>query len=371
MDAFRSRLSTGCSMSLVASLLVVPSFLGCGEDPTADRAPLSPVIVTEKVDRDSDDPAVWLDREHPERSILLGTDKGGALFAFSLDGKILADRTVRGLQRPNNVDVEYGLKLGDRSVDIAVVTERDAGRIRVLEAPSLRAIDGGGLAVFEGEADRRVMGVGLYRRPSDGAIFAILTRKLGESGALLHQYRLEDRGDGIVRAAFVRAFGAWSGPKDPKRPDDPEEGNECESVVVDDTLGFVYYSEEKYGVHKYAADPDAPDANRELALFATTDFAEDREGLSIFTATDTTGWLLVSDQSARRFHVFAREGAKDEPHRHDRVGFLETSTLQSDGSEIVSSSLGPRFPRGAFLAMSDDQTFQVYDWREIEARIGK
>lgn len=357
-------------MSLVAASLA-SLLVGCRDESESVRAPLIPVVVTEPVDGDSDDPAVWVDRERPERSVILGTDKGGALYAFSLDGKKLEDRVVRGLARPNNVDVEYGLRLGDRELDIAVVTERDAGRIRVFEAPSLRPLDGGGLPVFEGEEDRRPMGIGLYRRPTDGAIFAILTRKLGANGALLHQYRLEDRGDGTVRAVFVRAFGAWSGPKDPNRPDDPEQGNECESVVVDDALGFVYYSEEKFGIHKYAADPAAPDASRELALFATTDFAEDREGLSIFAATDATGWLLVSDQSARRFQVFRREGAAEDPHRHERVGFLEVATVQSDGSEIVSLPMGPRFPRGVFLAMSDDRTFQVYDLREIEARIGE
>lgn len=369
MGAFRNRFLEAAAMSGAFTWIFVLLPMNCQHEPATPIAPLRPIVTTDPVAGDSDDPAVWIDRDEPSRSVILGTDKGGALHAFTLEGKLQDDRTVSGLARPNNVDVEYGLPLAGRSVDIAVVTERDAGRIRVFEAPSLRALDDGGIAVFEGEDDRRPMGVGLYRRESDGAIFAILTRKLGASGALLHQYRLEDRGDGTVRAVKVRAFGAWSGPKDPQHPNDPEEGNECESVVVDDKSGFVYYSEEKVGVRKYLADPDAKDANRELALFATHDFVADREGLSIFMTGDHSGWILVSDQGARRFQVFPREGTAGDPHRHDRLGVIDVSALESDGSEIVSTPLGPRFPKGLFVAMSDDRTFQLYDWRELESRL--
>ena len=40
-------------------------------------------------------------------------------------------------------------------------------------------------------------------------------------------------------------------------------------VAVDDALGFVYYSDERFGIRKYRADPDAPDAATELASFGT------------------------------------------------------------------------------------------------------
>ena len=43
---------------------------------------------------------------------------------------------------------------------------------------------------------------------------------------------------------------------------------------------------------------------------------------------------------------------------------MKASTLESDGSEITSKPL-PGFPSGLFVAMSDDRTFQFYDWRDI------
>lgn len=91
-----------------------------------------------------------------------------------------------GIDRPNNVDVEYGLTLQGRPADIAVATERLKSRLRVFLIPR----DGGpltdisstaGAAILQGETGEPAepMGIALYRRPSDGAIFAIVTPKSG------------------------------------------------------------------------------------------------------------------------------------------------------------------------------------------------
>ena len=57
------------------------------------------------------------------------------------------------------------------------------------------------------------MGIALYKRPGDGAIFAIVSRKSGPSGSYLWQYRLEVR-NGALTAAKVRQFGRFSGAKE-------------------------------------------------------------------------------------------------------------------------------------------------------------
>ena len=44
----------------------------------------------------------------------------GALVVFGLDGK--TRQTVAGLDRPNNVDIEYGLRVAGQDIDIAVAT---------------------------------------------------------------------------------------------------------------------------------------------------------------------------------------------------------------------------------------------------------
>jgi 3-phytase len=349
------------SRGLVAALAGA-GLIACGSTerggPDAEAASpasgaLQPAVVTERVVHDTDDPAIWVDPQDPARSLVIGTDKNadGGLYAFDLDGRIVT--RVLGLERPNNVDVEYGLTLDGTPVDVAVATERLAGAIRVFRLPDLAPVDGGGIAVFEGEQDRAPMGIALYKRPADGVVFAIVGRKTGPTAGYLWQYRLEDDGQGRVRATKVRAFGAWCG------------RGEIEAIAVDDALGYVYYADEAVGIRKYRADPDAPGAEEELALFGTTGFREDREGISIYAIEDGTGYILVSDQQASQFQIFPREGAGGDPHSHPHLKTVRVAAEGSDGSDVTSARLGTRFPDGLFVAMSEGGVFQYYPWPDL------
>jgi 3-phytase len=318
----------------------------------SDDAPIiEPLRVTELLPHDTDDPAIWIDSLHPERSLIIGTDKDadGGLFVFDLEGKIDKQRSVTGLQRPNNVDVEYGLMLGGKRTDIAVVTERLTHRLRVYQLPDMKAIDNGGLDVFTGETRegyRDLMGIALYR-DTTGNVYAIVGRKNGpQDGTYLWQYLLSDNGHGVVGAKLVRKFGLYSGRK------------EIESIMVDDRLGYVYCSDEGVGVRKYYADTIR--GNGELALFAQEGFSMDHEGISLYETTDSTGFLLVSDQASDRFHIFPREGVKGNPHQHPDLRSIRVRASESDGSDITSLSLGPQYRRGLFVVMSTDRTFHFY-----------
>ena len=226
-------------------------------------------------------------------------------------------------------------------------------------------VDDGGIPVFEGEEGDSLlpMGIALYKRPSDSAVFAVVSRKTGPSGSYLWQYRLSDDGDGHITGTKVREFGTFSNAT--SIDEGVAELGEIESIAVDDELGYVYYSDELTGVRKYHADPDAPDANVELALFGTDGFADQREGISIYTIDDGTGYILVSDQQGNAFRIFKREGEPGNPHDHRLVKVIQVSTNESDGSDVTSAVLDERFPSGIFVAMSDNRTFQYYSWDDI------
>jgi 3-phytase len=325
---------------------------------STDTAALKPVVITEKVLDDSDDPAIWINPANPDSSLIVGTDKNsenGGLYVFHLDGKIDRQRTVTGLHRMNNVDIAYGLPFGDSTVDIAVATERDLNTIRVFSLPAMKAIDGGGVEVFKNDTARSPMGVALYTRASDKAIFAIVSRKSGPAEGYLEQYLLKDNGKGKVVGELVRKFGKYSGKK------------EIESIAVDNELGYVYYSDEQVGIRKYYADPQK--GNEELALFGQGQYKEDNEGISIYKFSDGTGYILVSDQAAGKFNVYAREGSGGKSHEHPLIVSLQLSTEKSDGSDVTSVSL-PGYPGGLFVAMSEGGYFQFYSWKQLAERGG-
>lgn len=345
---------------LVIITLVYFTLFGCKEKAVDSVSEvLIPLIITEKVPTDTDDPAIWIHPTDPSLSIIIGTDKGGdtgkgGLYVFDMNGKIDHKRSVTNLQRPNNVDIAYGLDINGVKTDIAVCTERNTNSIRVFSLPDMIAIDGGGIAVFDDDTLRAPMGIALYKDAKTNNIYAIVGRKTGPSEGYLYQYILEADATGVVRGSLQRKFGKFSGNK------------EIEAILVDNELGYVYCSDEGVGVRKYYAHPDS--IQTELALFATEGIAEDHEGLSIYKANDGTGYILLSDQQANQFHIFPREGTNANKHNHPRIKIIKTSTDESDGSDITNVAINDQFKNGLFVAMSTDGTFQLYRWEDIAGK---
>ncbi len=318
-----------------------------------------PLVQTAPVAGDADDPAVWIHPRDPNRSLIIGTDKrAGALYVYNLQGKVV--QVVEGLRRPNNVDVEYGLQVGKRRVDIAVATEREAQRLRIyaVEEGRLREIGHPERTrVFDGESGDMAlpMGIALYRRPRDGAIFAIVSRKSGPQDGYLWQYQLIPDKNGRITLRKVRAFGRFSGQ------------GEIEAVAVDDALGYVYYADERYGIRKYHADPDHPRAADELAVFGKSGFTGDREGIAIYATSPKTGYIACVDQRPDNsvVYLFRTEGTRSDLHAHDpAVAIIHTSADETDGLEIASRPLGRQFPRGVLVMMnSKGRNFFLYPWK--------
>jgi 3-phytase len=249
---------------------------------------------------------------------------------------------------------------------VAVATERLARRLRIfrIDPAEGRLVDLGGVPVLEGQEGEAgaPMGLALYQRARDGALFVIVSPKEGPRQNYLWQYRLVDSGGGRIGARFVRRFGNFSATT-------VREENEIESVAVDDALGYVYYSDEADGIHKWHADPDHPDAGRELAHFARSGFRGDREGIAIYALPDGTGYIVGTDQldEDSEYHVYSREGAPGNPHDHSReIAVLRGGADATDGIEISSSPLGPGLPSGALVAMnSATRNFLVFRWQDI------
>jgi 3-phytase len=332
--------------------------------------PHRPAGQTAAVPHDPDDPAIWIHPTDPSRSLIFGTDKiesTGGLYVFGLDGTLR--QSITSLDRPNNVDVEYGFSAAGRLVDIAVLTERKRHRLRVFAIPA----DGGaltdlaptGLPVLNGERGEasEPMGVALYKRTRDGTVFAIVAPKTGGATDYLWQYRLEADDAGRLGLTFVRRFGRFG-----RVGASPGAIGEIEAVVADDALGYVYYSDERYGIRKYHADPDHADASRELAAFGTDGYLGDREGLAIYETGDGQGFIISSDQVSRgtRVKMFRREGAPGNPHDHSAVWTVSTVSDGTDGLEATSRAL-PGFPRGLLVMMNAGaRNFLLYDWRAIQ-----
>lgn len=332
-------------------------FTGCdsAQSPITDyitEKEVFPVLSTDETPNDTDDPAIWYNKADPAKSLILGTDKGnlnGGIFVFDIHGKLIPSLCINNLSRPNNIDVEYGLFINGKYTDIAVFTERSRNRIRVISLPDCKLIDNGGIPVFEDDSLKSPMGIGLYKDKRND-IYAFVSRKNGPKEGYIYQYLLFAK-DSIVGARKIRAIGRYSGLK------------EIESIVIDDELGFLYYSDETVGIRKYYADAEKGD--QELALFAQNEVANDHEGLSIYKKKNGEGFIILSNQQANKFNVYTRTGTQSQPHNHRLVRVVKAQTIESDGSEIINMPLGQEFPHGLFVAMSANKTFQYYKAEDI------
>ncbi|GLB48411.1 phytase [Neptunitalea lumnitzerae] len=311
---------------------------------------IAPDVITEKTPNDTDDPAIWVNPEDASKSIVFGTDKdtNGGIYAFDLDGKIIPEKCILNVKRPNNVDLRYGFAINDSTTtDIIAFTEREKQQIRVFSVPDMKPLDNGGIPVFADDANNEFkfpMGISLYKSPKDGAMYAIVGRKTGPLENYLYQYKLTADSTGIVTGEVVRKFGKFSGKK------------EIEAIAVDDALGFVYYSDEMAGVRKYFAEPSK--GNEQVNFFGQKDFVEDIEGIAIATKPDGTGYIIVSDQQHGQFNVYNRTD-------NTFVKALNLSTVETDGCDVVTVPLNSTFTQGLFAAMNDDASFYLYDFKKL------
>lgn len=317
---------------------------------TGSKLPkITPAVITEKTGYDSDDPAIWYNEKAPEKSIVFGTDKSsdGAVYAFDLSGKILPEKTLKNIRRPNNVDIAYKVRINDSTYSaVLAFTEREKRQIRLYSIPEMKPLDNGGFPVFSDETTVDFdlpMGIALYRPSNSEKLYAIVSRKQGPKSNYLYQYELTAN-QGVFQSKLVRKFGAFSGKK------------EIEAIVVDNELGHVYYSDEQHGIRKYYADPKK--GSEELACFGGEHFEEDIEGIALIKTTDTQGYLIVSNQQKGEFNLFNREN-------NAFVKAVNLGTTATDGCDGYHRSMGPLFPNGIFVAMNDDKNFYFYDLATI------
>jgi len=114
---------------------------------------------------DADDPAIWVNRRHPARSLVIGTAKDAGLLVYDLSGRLVQallppnapqvlpedpptpagpnpaidnpctdSQSGETFGRYNNVDIAYDVRLGTRPgaphADVAVVSDRGCDRVR-------------------------------------------------------------------------------------------------------------------------------------------------------------------------------------------------------------------------------------------------
>lgn len=287
----------------------------------------------------ADDPAIWVNRQHPEESRILATNKKRGLMVHDLQGKVLQQLD---LGRVNNVDLRYGFQLKGRSFDIAAASNRTNKSI------SLFAIepDSGKVSFVNDIATdlNDVYGLCMYQAKDQYYVF------INDTDGRFQQYQLQAQQEKIS-GKLVREFKVASQP---------------EGCVTDDINGQLYFGEEARGIWQVPAL--ATKSMPRLIAEVGEEFVADVEGMSIYHL-NSQRFLVASSQGNNSYGVFAL----DDNNRY--LGSFQIAmnlakkidgASETDGLDIVSVPLGSEFPQGLLVVQdghnvmpSDKQNFKL------------
>lgn len=365
----------GCRIGVrsVLSALVVGA-LGCqdpGPQVSADMGPTtgmltSTVGTSPPLPNNPLDAAIWMNSADPNKSLVFASDRTqamGRLYSYDLSGQNLQSSNL--LMQPGLVDVKTGFMLGGQTLDLVAVAEAGAALIRIysIDRASGQLTDITGFTdVFKDRTgDSAVpVGVALYRRASDNLGFVVVSPRSGPMTDYLYQYRL-DYVAGKINLTYARRFGEFSTITTPGDAD-------VKGILVDDAAGYLYYTDKSFGIRKYLADPDAPNANTELTVFGQSEFAGDRNGLALYEKADGSGYLLSVDQTASQSRVllWSRAGVPGNPNSQPLVATLSLNADFIDGIAVTSAPLGSRYGSGLLVVSNrSGKNFLYYNWQEI------
>lgn len=357
----------------------------------ADVAPVlqTPVLTEADADADADDPAIWVDPSDPAKSLVVTAVKNGGIRVYDLTGALVQTVLPAPDGRINNVDVAYGVTLGDgRTADLIIGSDRGLDIIRIW------TIAAGAEPLAEITAPdaarafpTRPEGGTTVDNPLDdqNSVYGLATWKDGDTlwiaGTQRHQpvvglFKLQANADGTAIAVKDHEFAVPASHKGQdlteESDDDPAKdwSTQFEGSVIDRTTGTLYAGQEDVGIWAIPVQGGEPVLVYETRGAAGSSFrnedsviARDVEGLTIWYGGDGTRYLIASSQGGAHgdapladapfydsFAVFRLGGTAPELLGSFRVaasGAMD-AVQESDGADVLALAL-PGFPNGLFI----------------------
>ena len=324
---------------------------------------VTPLAETKAVQADAredaaDDPAIWIHPEDPAKSKIIGSNKQGGIAVYDLMGK---EEAYYPVGKINNIDVAYGVSIGDKKVDLVGGSNRTDQSIDLymIQSEEGKLIDISAHAfLVDSTLIDDIYGFCFYTSPKNNATYAIANAKNGR----VQQFLITTEQDSLAGLQLVREI---------------QISSQVEGMVADNYYQQLYIGEENKGIWKIDAEPDGDST---LTFIAQSDEANpaisyDIEGLTLYE-DGQQGYLIASSQGNFSYAVFDRTG--DHEYLFS-FKINESNTIdgveETDGIQAISTPLGKQFPKGLFIAqdgfnydgeVQKAQNFKIVDWQMIE-----
>lgn len=335
----------------VIAVLAVTLLVGSGKAVASNATrSMKPATARVAVDQDVSVPAhgkpfgavLWMHPTEPARSLVVAASGNAGVTLTALDGQsrgsypdVVADA----------IALSYGFDTGTGQVPLVVIHDRAAGALRAFSIDpktlELRQLTAAPLLI-----EAELTGLCLYQSATNGKFYAFAATDPGQ----LQQWELSAR-DGGIQGRLVRniAVGAGVG-----------------HCVADDTEQVVYVADEKVGIWRIAAEPEADLAARELLDLTAPrgHLGEEVKGLALRHGA-RANYLLAADEDAAAVYVYKLpEGTQ--------VGKFTLAGIDDSKFESIWAGSAPG-PRDAGVVVLPDEggaaAFRVLRWDAISTAL--
>jgi len=314
-----------------------------------------PVNAEKGVDA-ADDPAIWINENNPEKSLILGTNKKSGLHVYDLQGNELQFLNVGCL---NNVDLRDGFLVNNKEVALVAASNCTLNTI------SLFFIDKNTHTVSDQVLNIKssvndVYGLCMYKNPQHNKYYVFVNGK----GAEVEQWEIFNDSDSL-KAKLVREFSVNSKP---------------EGMVADDKNGILYIGIEEEGIIKLNAEPDReyePEWLTDSSPNENKYISSDIEGLALYKTHEKT-YLLASSQGNFSFALF--EVSKNARYLFSFTindGMID-GVEETDGIEVINFPVNENYPEGLLVVQDgfnfmdysiQAQNFKYISWKKVNKLI--
>ena len=271
-----------------------------------------------------DDPAIWVNPDRPDQSLVVANNKKGALEVYNLDGT-LRQKITSPSGFWGNVDIRGDLVVASKNGMMIYRVDPTRAHPLVLarEASGHASTFGEGLCLYDPGA----------AGPADGLYGINNARKTFR----VRVHPLTDRdSDGLLTIdKYTRQFYL---------------GSEPEGCVVDDSTGHLFISEEDVAIWRFdltAAGTGSPPGVQVDAV--GPHLAPDIEGLTLVGNHLIASAQNIANPHASWFNIYDK--ATFELVRQFRIvdGVSSDDCDQTDGIAATAAHLGEGFPGGLFV----------------------
>ena len=282
----------------------------------------------------ADDPAIWINTENPEKSLILGTNKKGGIHVYDMNGKELQYLKIGCL---NNIDLRDNFEFNGENVVLVAASNCGLNSISLFFIDKTTLLLSDTILNIKSKVDL-VYGLCMYKSAVTGKYYVFVNGERAD----VEQWEVYQK-DQELKADLVRSFKVSSRP---------------EGMVADDEDAVLYIGVEEEGILKVKAEPENEFETNWVngSQAYTNDISSDIEGLALYKTPEKT--ILIASSQGNFSYVLIEIGDEDKYLTSFIIKDGDIDGVEeTDGLDVINYYISEEFPKG-MMVVQDGFNFE-------------